>query len=125
MKQLRPDLKIGSFAVGLKTEGGKLISKKMRMLLDQNKVPYDALSRSKILTKEVIEDSNEIYVMDENNIKHYKERFGNLKIYKVKRMGILIGEDKIKDPGFSEGMSEFIDVFNKIVRCCKILKEKR
>jgi protein-tyrosine-phosphatase len=120
-RKLRPDLRIDSFAVGCKSVGGKLMTKKMRSLLDSENIPYNINSRSKVLTKNVIENTSHIFVMDDNNIKHFKIRFGDFGLNKLSKLSNLIGEKSIKDPGFSKGIDDFITAYLKIEQCCKIL----
>ena len=56
--------------------------------------------------------------MDVNNLKHYKLRFGDESLGKIEFLPNLIGLDKIKDPGFSEGLNDYRIVFNQILECC-------
>lgn len=118
MKGLRPDLKIDSFAVGLKSQGGKLITKKMRGVLESNGIEYDITSRSKVLTPEDINNCYIIFAMDDNNLRHYRERFGDLGAEKLFLLPELIGNSRIKDPGFSKGVEGFVKAFEEIRMCC-------
>ena len=124
LKHLRPDLLVESRAVGLKAKEGVLISKKTRTVLEEKGIPFNEQRRSKLLTREDIENFDVIYVMDKNNVKHYQARFGNLGMEKVKLLPALIGKDKIPDPAFSKGLDKYYEVFDLIYQCClKLSKE--
>lgn len=118
LKNLNPSLNIESFAVGIKSEPGRLMTKKIRTVFDENFEPYDSSIRSKILTLNNIKNAGRVFIMDNNNLKHYKLRFGEELIGKLEMLSLFINEPKIPDPGFSEGLTQFRETFNKIKSCC-------
>ena len=124
LKKLRPDLEVDSVAVGVKSSGGKLLTKKMRTILDENEVPYNIEKRSKVVDIDEIESAGRVFVMDKNNIKHYKERFGERGVEKLEFLGEFIGKERIKDPGFSKGMDDFYSAYDDIYKSCELLAKE-
>ena len=124
LRKLRPDLKIDSVAVGVKSKGGKLFTKKMREIANNHNIPYDINKRSKEIILEDIILTPNVFIMDENNRKHFIDRFGDEYSSKLKLLGDLNGFGKIPDPGFAKGVEKHLSAFNVIKDCCEILATK-
>lgn len=123
LRFLRPDLIIDSYAVGVKSKAGNLITKKTRDLLTDREIPFDPQSRSKVITEEAVDLCDNVFVMDKNNIKHYKNRFGIVsEVPELKLLySVLDSEKGIKDPGFSKGTEMYERCFDEIFECCEKL----
>lgn len=123
LKFLRPDLIIDSYAVGVKSKAGNLITKKTRDLLTDRGIPFDSKGRSKVITEAAVNSCENVFVMDKNNIKHYKSRFGIVpEVHKLKLLySVLDLEKGIKDPGFSKGTEMYEKCFDEIFECCEKL----
>lgn len=123
LKQLRPDLMIDSFAVGLKAKPGVIISKRMREILRERGYQYDIEKRSQVLTEKDFHAVEHVYIMDFHNMRHFIARFGSEHLHHLNYLGAKIGK-VIKDPGFSKGTEQYYVAFRMIQECCKILAKE-
>lgn len=115
---------VESFAVGLKSKGGRPITKKMRTILEEAGIPYNKEVRSRVITMEDIERIDLLYVMDSGNLKNFKIRFGDFGNEKIRLLPELIGMKRIADPGFSKGTEKYYEACHSIQQACAVIIEK-
>lgn len=104
-KQDFPEIEVKS--CGLKTSNGKITSKKMREVL--NNQGYKTVGiRSQIICKDLVDWADYILYMDDANKRRFEEQFPECK--KAQKLSNFIsGVNKIPDPAFG-GIEEFINV---------------
>jgi len=117
-KKIHPNLKVDSFAAGVKSRAGVLITKKTRTILDENEIQFDRTTRSKLLTPEIVRNSKRVFIMDSNNKEHYIRKYGSEGVEKLELLPEVIDLARIKDPGFSKGMAKYYEVFEQIKESC-------
>lgn len=109
-----------SAAAGEKVEGGKLITKKMRTLLEEHGIPFDATSRSVKLTQADIDWADLVVLFDARNLEHIgRQRFAVGS--KARSLGKYIGKKSIKDPGMTKGTDVYRTVLAEIMQAVPLL----
>lgn len=97
LRKMYPDLSVVS--AGLRCTPGKIISRKMRTVLEVG--GYDSDGRSKIITDEMIAVADVVLYMDDSNALKLLSMIGHEGMQKCKRISDLLGIKSIKDPNFS------------------------
>ena len=96
---------------GLKTTDGKIMAKKMRETLQEH--GYDEVTRSSIITQEMVDWADVIFYMDNANERRFIHQFGNMT--KAMKLSCYIpGVDRVPDPAYAKGHDTHHVVVNLI-----------
>lgn len=113
----RSDLIVDSCATSTEEIGNDIYPPAKRCL-SAHKVPYTRHAARQI-TRQDFDLYDQIYCMDENNLRNLRRMFGDELAGRVKKLMTLAGEDRdVADPWYTD---DFEAAYSDVVRCCEII----